>query len=86
MIKFALTLCFTKGGLSIASFVSLDNIVVNKFLDLDKWQITLHWAMKAVLRAMSTPDQSFSILLVANAQYSVRKSVSLLPGTVEKLK
>jgi len=36
-------------------------------------------------RGMSTPDQSFSMLLIAKAQYRVLRSDSLLPGTVEKL-
>lgn len=41
--------------------------------------------MKEIARGTFTPDQSFSMLLIAKAQYKVRKSDSLLPGTVEKL-
>lgn len=46
---------------------------------------TLHVEIKDIARGTFTPDQSLSILLIAKAQYKVRKSDSLLPGTVEKL-
>jgi hypothetical protein len=46
---------------------------------------TLHVEIKDVARGTLTPDQSSSILLIAKAQYKVRRSDSLLPGTVEKL-
>lgn len=42
--------------------------------------------MKEIARGIFTADQSFNMLLIAKAQYNVRKSDSLLPGTVEKLK
>jgi hypothetical protein len=47
--------------------------------------LTLQVATNASARGTSTPDQSLSMLLMAKAQYKVRKSFSLLPGTVEKL-
>ena len=47
---------------------------------------TLHVEINDIARGTFTPDQSSSILLIAKAQYKVRRSDSLLPGTVEKLK
>ena len=46
---------------------------------------TRHVETKDNARGILTPDQSSSMLLIAKAQYKVRKSDSLLPGTVEKL-
>lgn len=47
---------------------------------------TLHVEIKDIARGIFIPDQSSSMLLIAKAQYKVRRSDSLLPGTVEKLK
>lgn len=47
---------------------------------------TLHEAMKAFARSTSTPDQSFSMLLMAKAQYTVRRSDSVPCGVVRKLR
>jgi hypothetical protein len=75
---------FAAWGLTVATFIGLKLKVV-------KWRIgsdgglTLHFAIKPTAPAISTPDQSLSISLIAKAQYSVRRSDSTLPGTVEKL-
>jgi hypothetical protein len=47
---------------------------------------TLHAAINLRARLTFTPDQLFSMLLMAKAQYEVRRSESLLPGVVEKLR
>ena len=50
-----------------------------------KNKLTLHEAIKPIARSKSIADQSSSMQLIANAQYKVRRSDSLLPGTIEKL-
>lgn len=52
---------------------------------INETRLTLQLAMKALDRSTSTPDQSFSMLLMANAQYTVRRSESVFPGAAEKL-